>query len=425
MLPPPASPGRTGPPGIGPRARAAQLLGWAKAHRLKAGLAAFALVVLLVYPFLVGALAASLVAGKASERLGQPVTVGRGRGGLGAIVLDDLVVAGAAGQPPLVSVKQLRIPFGVAFGMRGPVTVTGLRIHAVHGGDNDNVSTLLDRLRGRGGPAAKGDKGAKGAKGAEGAEGAGAGKDGGGSSRLPAIVIQGGSLDAREDDRDATLTIGSFDAELQPGEKLAVWMRNVRGGLAIGPNGSGPSFGADEVDVKWPLEGTHPVGYPWVRVTAGRASPLPSLALTGIAGVVSPPPDAAAGARDEVIIDFRGSYGGAREALWIAKGRAQPDRLTGSLAVRAEQFNLGRIKDVLPRSMLAPENTTLDVAMDFGWAGTTLKFAGETEVVGLSLQSDSLALEPIENVSLSAAWRGSADLDRAPARHRARRGAGA
>jgi hypothetical protein len=48
--------------------------------------------------------------------------------------------------------------------------------------------------------------------------------------------------------------------------------------------------------------------------------------------------------------------------------------------------------------------------MTFGWAGTTVKFAGETAVVGLSLHSDSLALEPIQNVSVGAAWRGSADL---------------
>jgi hypothetical protein len=372
----------------------ARLAAWAKAHRLRAGLAGGALIALFVYPFAVGGLAAHLVASKLSDRLGQPVTVGRGRGGLGTVVLRDLVVAGAAGQPPLVSVKEMQIPFGVAFGMRGPITVAGLRIFAVHGGDNDNVSALLDRLRGRRSKAT----------GAEGGEGGG-----GSGGRLPAIVIQGGSLEAREDDREATLAITSFDAELQPGNRLAAWLRGVRAGVSLG-DGGGPTFGAEEIDVQWPLEGTHPVGYPWVRVTAGRAAPLPSLSLTGIAGVVSPPPDAKGGARDELVIDFRGSYGGAKEALWIAKGRAQPRELTGKLSVRAEQFNLGRIADVLPRSVEAPGNTTLDVAMTFGWTGTTVKFAGETAVVGLSLHSDSLALEPIQNVSVGAAWRGSADL---------------
>ena len=80
-----------------------------------------------------GALAAHLIAGRASEKLGRPVTIGGGHGGLGAIVLGDVVVAGAPGQPPLVTVKEVRIPWGVALGMRGDVRVDGLRIAAVQG----------------------------------------------------------------------------------------------------------------------------------------------------------------------------------------------------------------------------------------------------------------------------------------------------
>ena len=125
LPPPPAPPGRTGPPAFDPRARAdrlpraraERLLAWAKAHRLRAGLIAGGVVALLLYPFVVGALAASVVESKASDRLGQTVTVRRGRGGFASIVLDDLVVAGAPGQPPLVRVKELRIPFGVALGI--------------------------------------------------------------------------------------------------------------------------------------------------------------------------------------------------------------------------------------------------------------------------------------------------------------------
>ena len=41
------------------------------------------MIALFVYPFAVGGLAAHLAAGKLSDRLGQPVTVGRGRGGFG------------------------------------------------------------------------------------------------------------------------------------------------------------------------------------------------------------------------------------------------------------------------------------------------------------------------------------------------------
>ena len=52
--------------------------------------------------------------------------------------------------------------------------------------------------------------------------------------------------------------------------------------------------------------------------------------------------------RHGLVIDLRGSYGGAHEALWTAKGHADPAHGTGKLSLRAEQFSLGRIADVLP-----------------------------------------------------------------------------
>ena len=104
---------------------------WAKAHPRTtiAGGAAFGL--LLLYMLAGGPLAAHLIAGRASAKLGRSVTIGGGHGGLGAIVLGDVVVAGVAGQPPLVTVKEVRIPWGVALGMRGDVRVDGLRSAAV------------------------------------------------------------------------------------------------------------------------------------------------------------------------------------------------------------------------------------------------------------------------------------------------------
>src|SRR4029077_18435011 len=199
----------------------------------------------------------------------------------------------------------------------------------------------------------------------------------------------------------------------------------LHGVLALGGEGEGPKFGADELDLQSPLEGMRPSGVPSVRVAGVQASPLPSLALTGIAGVIAPPPVGVAGTGDGLVIDLRGSYGGAHGAPWTAKGRAEPSKGTGTLALRAEQFSLGRIADVLPRSVLTPENTTLDAALDLGWAGDAVKFGGELAVVGLSLQHDSLAAAPIENVSLGLTLRGTAypfarrlELEKAEARVR-------
>ncbi|HWJ56320.1 MAG TPA: biosynthetic peptidoglycan transglycosylase, partial [Vicinamibacterales bacterium] len=389
-MPPPFPPGRPVSFANGPGAR---LRAWTKAHRRTTIAAGVALGLLLIYMLVGGPLAAHLIAGKASAKLGRQVTIGGGHGGLGAIVLGDVVVSGAPGQPPLVTVKEVRIPWGAALGMRGDVRVDGLRIAAVNGGPADNVSVLVERLRGRG-------------KGKDKAEPT----DGGGSSSssVPDVVITNGALDARDETKHVALKIGSFDAELRPGTKLAVRLRGVRGVVTLGADGEGPSFAADEIDVQTPLAGLKPTGVPALRVTAGRASPLPTLSLTGITGVIAPPPAGVPGPADGLVIDLRGSYGGAKESLWTAKGRADLEKGIGKLALRAEQFSLGRIRDVLPPSVLAPENTTLDAALDLAWVGDAVKFGGELAVVGLSLHHEGLASDPIENVSLGLTLAGTA-----------------
>jgi len=390
--PPPFPPGRPGLPanGFGARARA-----WRKAHP-RLTIAGGSLLALLVFYMVAGgAIAAHVIAGRATEKLGRPVTIGSGHGGLGAIVLDDIAVAGAAGQPPLLTVKQARIPLGIALGMHGEVRLDGLRIAAVHGGDADNVSAITDRLRGR--------------KHAQGETPAGEAETGGSSSsKVPDVVITDGALEARDDLKHVAVKVGSFDAELRPGAKLALRLRGVRGVLTLGAEGEGPSFSADEIDVQTPLAGLRPTGVPSLRVNAGRASPLPTLALTGITGVIAPPPAGVPGPADGLLIDLRGSYGGAKESLWTAKGRADLDKGMGKLSLRAEQFSLGRIRDVLPPSVLAPENTTIDAALDLAWAGDAVRFGGELAVVGLSLHHDSLAADPVENVSVGMTLAGTA-----------------
>ena len=156
-----------------------------------------------------------------------------------------------------------------------------------------------------------------------------------------------------------------------------------------------------------PLAGLRPTGVPALRVTAGRASPLPSLSLTGITGVIAPPPAGVPGPADGLIIDLRGSYGGAQGVAVDREGaRRSRTRATGKLALRAEQFSLGRIRDVLPPSVLTPENTTLDAALDLAWAGDAVSFGGELAVVGLSLHHESLAADADrERLARAARWR--------------------
>ncbi len=402
------------PPGVGaprlpPSGPGARLRAWVTAHPRASLAGGVVLVLLLIYPFAVGALAAHLAATRASAKLGRPVTVGQGRAGLLGIVLSDVTVTGPAGGAPLATVARLSIPYGAAVGLHTPIEVSGLRVLAVRGGDEDNVSEVLARLRGKHAPAPGQSSGPAGKPEAAAPAPPAPPAEPASHASLPDVTFTNASIEIRDEQTRLRLAIPSLSGELRPGTRLALRMRGLHGGLAFGVDGGGPRFGADELDVETPLSGLRPTGIPSVRVAGGTASPLPTLALTGIAGVIAPAPAGLAGPqKDGLIIDLRGSYGGARETLWTAKGDADPAHGTGKLALRAEQFSLARIADVLPASVLRPNNTLIDAALDLSWLGDAVKFAGDLAVVGLSVQNDGLAADPIENVSVRLGLRGTA-----------------
>jgi hypothetical protein len=372
----PFTPGPTAP---------AKAAAWVKANRRPVGIGV-AIVLGALYPWAVGTVAANVVASKLSARLGRPVTVAKGRAGFG-VTLFDVRVAGTTGAD-LATIGRVVAPFSVAFGGQGPVRLSELKADVVRGGSDDNVTSILEKLRGRGG-------------------GAGGGKAG---SSPPGIVIESATIEAHDRASGLSVAVDGLEGEIIPNGRLALHARGVHGVLALAGDDQGPRFGADEVHVEAPLEGQRPKGLPALRVRGGFATPLPTLSLTGISGVVSPPPvDPAAPAGTasrSVTIDLHGSYGGAREDLWTAKGHADFDKVEGALALRAEQFSLDKIADVLPKSVLAPERTRLDAAFDLSWSAGVVRFGGDLSAVGVSLQADALASDPVENVSVGIAVRG-------------------
>ncbi|HEX4404432.1 MAG TPA: biosynthetic peptidoglycan transglycosylase [Polyangia bacterium] len=372
MPPLSVSPGRARPP---------KGLDWLRAHRgVAAGGAAIVLAIAL-YPWAVGGLAARLFASRVTTRIGRTVTVGAGRAGLGHITLTGIRVAGTTGED-LVDVDRLVVPFGVAVGGGGPVRVAGLRAHVVRGGADDDVSEIVERLRGHG-------------------EHHDADKKSGATP--PGIIVESATVDVRDRQSGLGVTVDALTGELLPGTHVVLHARGVHGVLALTGDDQGPKFGADEVDVEASLAGMHPVGVPALRVSGGSATPLPTLSLTGIAGVIAP----SAAASSAVTIDLHGSYGGAREELWTAKGHADLERKEGALTLRAEQFSLDKIADVLPKSVRDPQNTTLDAAFDLTWDAGDVHFGGDLAAVGVSLQNDALASDPVENVSLGISLRGT------------------
>jgi hypothetical protein len=153
-------------------------------HRRLAALGVVLVIVVALYPWVGGGLIAHLAASRASARLGLPVTIAHGRAGLLQVTLEGVTVAGADGDRPLLSVDRAVVPFGVALGGRGPIRVSGVRVHVVRGGPTDNVSALIARLRGKGPKEEAKDEGAP-------------SKAGG--RVLPSVAIEGGVVDVRDE----------------------------------------------------------------------------------------------------------------------------------------------------------------------------------------------------------------------------------
>ena len=358
--------------------------------------AAGVLALLIVYPFLGGAIAARRATAMLRERLGVEVDIGEARAGLTGIVFRSVRVGhddGAA--PPLVRVAVVRVPFGAALFRRGTVTIDGALFDVRRGGDDDNVSAVLAALRAkRPAPASEGGAGVS------------------GETRVPALSLTNAKVKLHDAASALTVDIEKLGVELVPGGSVDIHAEKIGGLLALGGGGQGPRFGASALSVTEPLAGLRPRGYPTVTVEGAFATPLPKLSLTGIHGKIVPGAKPGAGAdgkpAEELTIDLDGSYGGARETLWTARGGLDPATRAGELSLRAERFSLGEIADVLPKTVLSPANTHVDAAFDVSWADGAVRFGGNMRFTGLSFQHPALASEPIQNIDVGLVLRATA-----------------
>lgn len=355
---------------------------------------ALGLVLLVSYPFWAGALAAKVVASQLTGRLGVPVRVARGLGGLGVIKLDGLVVG--AGRP-LLEVERLEIPFAALWG-GGTVVVEGPRVEVHHGGERDNVQAVLDKLRGRGAAA-----------------GEGKGGGGGGGRRVPAVIVREGSVQVEDATKGGSLVIGVLNAKVVPGHSLRIEARDISGRVRVRGGENDPTFGAAAIEVDGAMLGLRPAPWPQVRIVDAFVRPLPTLPLTGITGVLRP--GSRKGGADGPVpleIEMSGSYGGAKRSLWTAHGSATleggvPD---GTLALRAERFSLDKVADILPSSVLQPQDTRIDAAMDFKFSKDRVGLAGSLEVTGLNLHHEKLASEPMFDLGFALGLEATVIPDR-------------
>ena len=348
------------------------------------------LLLLVSYPFWAGALAARVVSSQLSARLGVPVTVRRGLGGLGEIRLYGLVVGEGR---PLLEVERLQVPFAALWG-GGTVVAQGPRVEINHGGPRDNVAAVLAKLRGKGG---------------------GSPGKGGSSRRLPAVVVRDGTVQVVDAAKAAVVVIGSVNAQISPGQMMKIELREVAGRVRVRGGENDPSFGCATLEIEGAMEGLKPALYPQVRMTDGYLRPLPTLPMTGINALFRPGSRKAGSAAVPLEIEMSGSYGGAKRRLWTAHGSVSvTDGVAdGTLALRAERFSLDKIADILPPTVvLRPSDTNIDAAMDLTFSKNRVGFSGSLEVTNLNVQHEKLASEPLYGLSFALHLDGALDPDR-------------
>jgi hypothetical protein len=356
---------------------------------------AWALVVLVLlllsYPLWAGALAARLICGQLSGRLGVPVKVSHGLGGLGDIRLYGLVVGEGR---PLLQVERLEIPFAAVWG-GGTVVVQGPRVEINNGGPRDNIATVMAKLRGKGGAAAP--------------------ARGGSARQLPAVVVRDGTVQVVDAPRAAVIVIGAVNARVVPGHSMKVELRDIAGRVRLRGGENDPSFGAASLEIEGAMEGLKPALYPQVRMTEGFLRPLPTLPMTGISALFRPGSRKGGGGPVPLEIEMSGSYGGAKRSLWTAHGSVSltDGVVDGTLALRAERFSLDKIADILPATVvLEPQKTNIDAAMDLTFSKNRVGFSGNLEVTGLNVHHEKLASEALYGLAFAMHLDGALDPER-------------
>jgi Transglycosylase len=348
-----------------------------------------AVVLAAVFPFAGGAIAARLAVGKIQARLGTVVQIGYARAGLRAFFFGDVKI-GDPVRASLVHVKRMRVPFAVVLFKRGVIELDGLTVNAQRGGPEDNLTAVLAAFRHR--------------------DEAGAPTAGGAPTVMPGLAFRDARITLRDAGSGLALQIERLAGTVIPGQRLDIRADKINAVLALGSTENGPRLGAETVTIAGPLDGTRPRGFPTLVVTGGFATPLPSLTLTGIRGKIQP---AQASGGDpalakQLVIDLDGSYGGARETLWTARGGVDPGAHEGQVSLRAQRFSLGEIAGVLPKTIVSPADTSVDATLDVSWAEGAVRFGGDMRVAGLSVSHAGLASEPLLGMDLSLVLRGTA-----------------
>jgi hypothetical protein len=327
------------------------------------------------------------------QELGRKVTVDGIEVTRGRVVLRDMVVAGANDAPdaPLARIATVIADYDFWDTVQGEVrlghvVVDGLQVHVVrHADGSDNVRDLADRLRQRLGAAAS----------PGGASGGGARV----SLRPASLVLSNATFQATDAAAGVRASAAGVSATLSEDGMVEAELRDVAVSTDIGP---GATLGRARVttDLSAPLEQAV------VAIEGGSVRATEKVTLSAVTGTVAPSGGTA------LRLDLTGSYGGATEPLWKARGRIDVAAQTASIDVAAEEFTFDRLDSVLRDSAVVEyEDTSLGAAMHVEVDPARVVFHGDFRLDGLSVFHPMLATKPAREISVAGDVEG--DFDRA------------
>jgi hypothetical protein len=325
---------------------------------------------------------------RVEARLGRKISVDHVKVRWGQVELRKLIVDGAGASPPF-SAPLVRVRLRLAPLFTGRVVIAELeflhpRVELVRGGPEDNLSSILERLRARASaPPAEAPRKSR--------------------FTVDRVRIFDGAVAVSDELGEAK--IGSFDADVRFDGDGQALLDDVQ--LHLSP---GPRAGAQRIAIKLRLDHGHP-SLPTVEVSGGVASPFRGLDLSGIVATVAP--DAADPTRARVQV--RGSYGGADTELWHAVGWWSTVTEEGELKLRANRFKLSQLESVLNREgstaqVLNARDAEVDAHLDLTWARGQAKYGGAFHLAGLTISHPMLGPQPVAHLGFDARARGTLDM---------------
>ncbi len=371
--------------------------GWLRRFwgRALAGLVLLVLAAVVLVPLAGAYVVERMIIPRLAVRYGVELRLAEARIRPTRVLLRGLIVRVPGRADPLTC-PRAEVHFRPLSLLRGQVEVTEVvidrpLIQLVRGGDEDNVSDLLNRLRA---PAT-------------------AQNEPGSRRRLSGpqtLVLQSAEVDVH--DELGSVHIGGVDARIARSGASQVTLHDSGAEVA-----GGASARATRVIVRWTSTGRFiPPGLPEIEVFGAAIVPWRRLAMTGISGTIRP--DAAEPTR--AVIALSGGYGGVDRELWQARGWVRPDGngslrsqrgAEAELSLLAQRFRLSSLEPILKDTpIIDADQTEVDASLELKFAQRALDFNGSFHMAGLSIYTPRLVAEPVRDLGFDVSARGRIDL---------------